>query len=74
MNTPNIGTPEALSAVAKPTQRLDKPQADSILLELWETKRELNAQAKFDIAQLANQANAFSLENALSKLNLALAD
>ena len=73
MNTPNIGTQEVLLAVTRPAQRLRKAEADPILLELWETKRKLNAQAKFDIAQLANQANAFNLKNALNQLDLALA-
>ena len=47
--------------------------ADPILLELWDTKRQINQQANFDIAQLAKQANAFDIHGALKKLNVAKA-
>lgn len=70
INQTNIPSAPAL---AKSVLRPHKTETDTILLELWEIKRELNTQAKFDIAQLANQANAFNLENALRKLNLAVA-
>ena len=45
--------------------------ADPILLELWDTKRQINQQANFDIAQLAKQANAFDVHAVMKKLNIA---
>jgi hypothetical protein len=44
-------------------------KADPILLELWEIKRQINAEAHFDIAQLAKQANQFDIAQALKDLN-----
>lgn len=43
-------------------------KADPILLELWEIKRQINAEAQFDIAKLALQANQFDMQKTLDKL------
>lgn len=68
-----IAAREAASTLSGQATKSRNNATDEILLELWETKRKLNTQAQFDIVQLANQANAFNLENALRKLNLAVA-
>ena len=46
-------------------------KADSILLELWETKGQINADVHFNMAQLAAQANQFDLEKPQQKLRAA---
>lgn len=56
-------TPEAIAA----KQRIFS-KADPILQELREIKRQINAEAHFDIAQLAMQANQFDLQKTLDKL------
>jgi hypothetical protein len=56
-------TPEAIAA----KQRIFA-KADPILQELWEIKRQINAEANFDIAQLADRANQFDLQKTLDKL------
>lgn len=43
---------------------------DPILLELWEIKRQLNAEANYDIAELARRASAFDLAAAMKKLGV----
>jgi hypothetical protein len=73
MNIQTNTTQPVSSDLAKPVPRSHKTEVDPILLELWETKRQINAEAKFDIAQLANQANAFDMKNIVQKLNLAVA-
>jgi hypothetical protein len=46
---------------------------DPILLELWDTKRQINQQANFDIAQLVKQANAFDVHAVMKQLKVAAA-
>lgn len=43
---------------------------DPILLELWEIKRQLNAEANYDIAELARRASTFDLAAAMKKLGV----
>jgi hypothetical protein len=43
---------------------------DPILLELWEIKRQLNAEANYDIAELARRASAFDLAATMKKLGV----
>lgn len=45
--------------------------ADPILLELWEIKRQINVDANFNMTQLAAQANQFDLQKTLQKLRAA---
>jgi hypothetical protein len=52
----------------KPTPPRTPANADPILLELWEIKRQINTEAQFDIAQLAKQANQFDITQALKDL------
>jgi hypothetical protein len=66
MNLQSNAPKNALSKAAK-----TRSAADPILLELWDTKRQINQQANFDIAQLAKQANAFDVHAVMKKLNVA---
>jgi hypothetical protein len=43
---------------------------DPNLLELWEIKRQLNAEANYDIAELAHRASTFDLATAMKKLGV----
>ena len=52
----------------KPTSPRIPAKSDPILLKLWEIKRQINAEAQFDIAQLAKQANQFDIQQALKDL------
>lgn len=47
-----------------------RSKTDPILLELWEIKRQINAEAHYDIAELARRANAFNLELALKQIGV----
>lgn len=55
----------------KPRSSRTTANADPILLELWEIKRQINAEAHFDVALLAAQANQFDLQKTLQKLRAA---
>jgi hypothetical protein len=47
-------------------------KTDPILLELWEIKRQLNEEARYDIAELARRANAFDIDHAMRQLGVSL--
>lgn len=49
-----------------------RSKTDPILLELWEIKRQLNAEAHYDIGELARRANAFDVDQAMKQLGVSL--
>lgn len=49
----------------KPTPQT--PWIDPILQELWEVKRAINVEARFDVKEIARMANAHRLENVLQQ-------
>ena len=49
----------------KTEQTPPKPWIDSILQELWEVKRAINVEAKFDVKEIARMANASRLDHVL---------
>jgi hypothetical protein len=60
-----------MGGIAMTTKQRNLAKADPILLELWEIKRQVNTAARFDIAQLARQANQFDIKKALAALRTA---
>ena len=66
----NLPATESISVRATATAVRSK--TDPILLELWEIKRQLNAEAHYDIAELARRANAFDMDLALKQLGVSL--
>ena len=68
----NNKPPDTVSADAlgsgMPRSSRTTANADPILLELWEIKRQINADANFNMTQLAAQANQFDLQKTLQKL------
>jgi hypothetical protein len=60
----------ASSAGQTAATRIGRGEADPILLELWEIKRQINEQAHFDIAELARRANQFDIKLAMGKLGV----
>lgn len=47
-----------------------RSKADPILLDLWEIKRQINEEARYDIAGLTRRANAFDLDFAMKQLGV----
>jgi hypothetical protein len=58
-------TPQAPRPPASPLPA--NHQVDAVLEELWAVKREINAQARFDVKEIARLANAQSLDGLLRK-------
>jgi hypothetical protein len=41
------------------------PWIDPVLKELWDVKRAINVEAKFDVKEIARMANSYRLESIL---------
>lgn len=48
-------------------QTPQKSWIDPVLQELWEVKRAINLEAKFDVKEIARMANAHRLESVLQQ-------
>lgn len=62
-------TPIGFQTPEQPTGKTPRlGRDDPLLQELWATKAALNATAGYNVARLAEQANAFDLEATLAQL------
>lgn len=65
MTAPQTTTPGTPQPPAAPLPV--NHQVDAVLEELWAVKREISAQARFDVKEIARLANAQSLDGLLRK-------
>jgi|GEM_PF-1805623 len=54
-------------AAKPPPTSPDVKWVDPVLKELWDVKRAINVEAKFDVKEIARMANAYRLESVLQQ-------